>query len=286
MHLRSWLLRSGLVIATAVAMVQGAVAKEPDEVLSSKHAFPQLLFEDEFNHLSLIPSEGAKWRSNYHWGPDTTINNEMQYYVDVARHGTDGPAGAINPFHVNGGILAIEARPAPPDIRQRIRNLHYTSGSLTTEGTFAVQYGYFEIRAKLPTGRGLWPAFWIEPADREWPPEIDVFEVIGQRPWELVTTVHSKARGRHEMVQHHTNVGDMSKDFHVYAVDWTADSIVWYFDGREIARAPTPPDLHKPCYMLLNLAVGGNWPGAPDMTTGFPAWLEVDWVRVWSHRPW
>jgi serralysin len=135
----------------------------------------------------------------------------------------------------------------------------------------------------MPKGRGLWPAFWLLPTDRSWPPEIDVLEFLGNDMTTLHTNAHSKASGKHGDAPVVVRVPDASAGFHRYAVDWESDQIRWYFDGVEVARAPTPADMHKPMYMLVNLAVGGNWPGSPDASTGFPAMLAINWIRAYRH---
>jgi len=141
------------------------------------------------------------------------------------------------------------------------------------------------MRARMPGGRGLWPAFWLLPVDRSWPPEIDVLEILGNDPTTLHTNAHSKASGKHTDAPSVIRLPDTSAGFHSYAVDWEADEIRWYFDGVEVARVPTPPDMHKPMYMLVNLAVGGHWPGSPDASTSFPAVLAIDWIRAYRREP-
>jgi beta-glucanase (GH16 family) len=139
------------------------------------------------------------------------------------------------------------------------------------------------MRAKLPKGRGLWPAFWLLATDRSWPPEIDVMEVLGHEPSKLYTTLHTAETGtntRSDIPAH--NIPDSSAGFHTYAVEWGPADIVFYFDDKEIARRPTPADMHKPFFMLINLAVGGGWPGSPTASTVFPAVYEIDWVRAYK----
>ena len=159
-----------------------------------------------------------------------------------------------------------------------------TSGLITSRDTFSQRYGVFEVRARVPKGRGLWSCIWLLPAAGGWPPEIDILEILGDRPTTLVTTWHSAASGEHTMGPVATEIPDASADFHTYAIDWDADQIRWYFDGFEVAHAQTPADMHVPMYLLMNLAVGGNWPGSPDTNTQFPAALSIDWIRAYQ-RP-
>lgn len=277
----------------AVFMPMGAYANTGDVLDRSGLT---LRFADEFDRLSSYQEdpqtrkgEGV-WRRNfgYRWcGVDDAKNHsliwngEQQLYVDPSFQADgDHPLG-LETTTVRDGVLNITADKAPPATPYGYR---YISGLITSEPSFSQTYGLFEIRAKLPKGKGLWPAVWLLPVSKKWPPEIDIMEMLGDRPTRYYTTLHSKASGTHEQshIPAHEGV-DLSADFHTYAVDWGAQEMVFYFDDREVARAPTPEDMHQPFYVLINLAVGGKWPGNPDDSTVFPATLQVDWVRVWQH---
>jgi serralysin len=237
----------------------------------------RLVFDEGFTTLDLrSPAHpDGRWDTKFATGDRTLPNNaELEIYVD-----RDFKGLGIDPFSVKNGVLTITARPAPESLRSKLGGLRYTSGLLTSEHSFAQTYGYFEVRARLPAGKGLWPAFWLLPLSKEWPPEIDVFEVLGHDPRLVYMTIHSTkmpTRG------YPVPVPDTSEDFHDYGVLWGHDQIVWYFDGVERARARTPDDMHKPMYMLINLAVGGTWPGAPDAVTRFPAEMQVARVRAYA----
>lgn len=148
-------------------------------------------------------------------------------------------------------------------------DLAYRSGLITTQNLFTQRHGYFEMRAKLPAGRGLWPAFWLLPAGGGWPPEIDVMEVLGHEPDTLHTSVHW-TQGGHKSTIQRIRVTDMSLGFHSFAVSWQPEVISWFFDGQEVARTPTPKELTEPMYLLANLAVDGkgSWLGPPDVLSG------------------
>jgi beta-glucanase (GH16 family) len=252
-------------------------------------------FADEFNEFSWYaegledrPSGGGTWRSNFGYAPlqhrgSRTLgsNGEMQVYSDRGFRGTAAATLGIDPFRIVNGTLEIIGDKAPEHVKPFIYNYEYTSGLITTQFSFSQVYGVFEMRARLPHGRGLWPTFWLLPKDRSWPPEIDIFEILGQEPTVLHTNAHSKATGTHTNAAEVIRVADMSADFHTYTVDWQKDEIRWYFDGVEVARAPTPADMHKPMYILANLAIGGNWVGRPDKSTHFPAILTIDWIRAY-----
>jgi len=222
------------------------------------------------------------WKTSYIWGSDIRINNELQYYVDPRIHG-------YNPFSLEDGILTITARPTPAKLLPLVNHMPYVSGVLTTEEGFSQQYGRFEARVKVPKGKGLWSAFWLLPSFDQWPegvailPEIDVMESIGHELKTFHTTLHTNQTG--ELTSHaydHTGSVELYRDFHRYSVIWTRDKVSWYLDGRKMAEHPTPADFTRPKHFLLNLAIGGNWPGNPDTATRFPARFQVDYVKAWT----
>ena len=235
-------------------------------------------FDDEFNSFSMWNGSSGVWETSYPWAPASggtnPANNELEWYINPAY----GPTSSVNPFSVSNGILTIEANPASPTI-EAITGQPFTSGIITTYHSFAQTYGYFEMRAQLPTGQGLWPAFWLLPTDQSWPPEIDIMEMIGSEPNNLYNFVHY---GNNQAADGITSVTGMTTGFHTYGVDWEKDYITWYFDGNVVSKLATPAGLDKPMYMLVDLAVGGNWPGSPDATTHFPADLKVDYVRAYT----
>jgi beta-glucanase (GH16 family) len=236
-----------------------------------------LTFADEFNTLSLWNGSRGTWDSNFWWGAANgstlTGNGERQWYID-----TDyGPTTSVNPFSIEDGVLTITAARAPSEIRPYINNYEYTSGLLTTYESFAQTYGYFEIRADMPANQGAWPAFWLLPKDGSWPPELDVIEMRGQDPNTLIAGVHSKATTSYIPTPYVAS----TDGFHTYGVLWTNDALVWYFDNAEVARTATPADMHKPMYMLVNLAVGGM-AGTPADGLSTPAEMQIDYVRAYA----
>lgn len=253
-------------------------------------------FGDDFDKFSW-DSQGASpskvrrgtWRTNYGWGPPTaeasrSLTNEQQVYTDPAFRGTVEAPFRITPFHINQGILEIWGEKAPETMLPAIWGRKYTSGLITTKGSFSQLYGVFEIRAKLPKGRGYFPAFWLLPVDSSWPPELDVFEMLGHETTVLYSTTHTLATGEHTTVTNAAQTPDLSADFHDYAVAWSKTDIRWYFDGVEIGRTPTPADMNKPMYLLANLAIGSSWPGSPDSSTVFPGIFAIDWIRAYRVR--
>lgn len=246
-----------LLVLLALSRLTLANAAEPSQRPGWK-----LTFDDEFNGTALDP---AKWTPADPWGHER--NHELQAYFKDA-------------FEVRDGVLHIKAerREAFYSGKQRT----YTSGMMSTHDKFAQQYGRFEIRCRVPSGKGMWPAFWLLPEPLDWPPEIDVLEILGHQPNKVYMTHHF----RNEQRQHKSHGGswvgpDFSADFHEFAVEWSPQSIVWFVDGVERFRSEdsVPP---AKMYLLVNLAIGGDWPGAPDEKTHFPATFDVDYVRVYE----
>jgi beta-glucanase (GH16 family) len=211
-------------------------------------------------------------------------NGELEVYVDPGFSGTGTMSLNLNPFQIVNGKLQIAAQPLNEDLQQFTWGRSYSSGLLSSKRSFNQKYGLFEIRAKIPKGKGLWPAFWLLPLNGSWPPELDVLEILGDNPQKLYVSWHSNAGGKHTSETKGIDVPDASEDFHTYSVYWTKDFIEWFFDDIQVASKPTPQDFHQPMYMLVNLAVGGGWPGAPDKTTQFPAKYSIDWIRAYGRK--
>lgn len=249
-----------------------------------------LTFDDEFNSLSLYNGVSGTWDPTYGFGG---LNNfasrihgdEKQIYVDPSFTGSTSSALGANPFSIHDGILDITAAPTSPALADALEGYQYTSGLITTRESFQQTYGYFEMRAELPQGQGLWPAFWLMPANGGWPPELDVVEMLGNNPSTIYTTAHFNGPTGPAQSAFGSNVADTSSGFHTYGVDWEPDQITWYFDGKQVAQTATPADMHSPMYLLANLAVGGSWPGSPDATTPFPANMQIDYIRAYASGP-
>ncbi len=208
-------------------------------------------------------------------------NNELESYTD----------GAANAWLDGRGHLVIEARKEPTKGPDGIAR-DYSSARLKTQGKFDQRYGKFEARMMLPKGQGIWPAFWMLGADIDkagWPGcgEIDVLEHIGREPKTAYATLHGPGYSGGAGIQGKILSDTLYTAFHDYAVEWTPERIVWTFDGKpyhtveakEVGNKPWP--FEKPQFIILNLAVGGGWPGNPDATTVFPQRLVVDHVRAW-----
>ncbi len=239
-----------------------------------------LTFEDNFDTLSLRNGDKGTWDAKFWWAADRgsplTGNGEQQWYVNPSY----GPTSSANPFSVKNGVLTITAKPAPAALQQQIDGYDYTSGLLNTHSSFSQTYGYFEIRADMPSEQGAWPAFWLLPEDGSWPPELDVVEMRGQDPNTVNVTVHSDHGGSHLIDT--TPVKVASTDgFHTYGMKWDQDHITWYFDDVAVAQKATPADMHSPMYMLTNLAIGGA-AGSPKDGLKNGSQMSIDYIRAYQ----
>lgn len=247
---------------------------------------PSLVWNDEFDGPAGSTFDRAKWVADT--GGSGFGNQERQFYT--TRTG--------NVVLDGNGHLVITARPETPSSGYACwyGSCGYSSARLKTQGLFARAYGRFEARILIPRGQGIWPAFWMLGADIDvigWPEggEIDIMENIGREPRVVHGTVHgpgysgSASIGRADTLPS----AAYADDFHVFSIKWQPSEIRWYVDGRLYNRM-TPADLPRgtawvfdsPFFILLNVAVGGTWPGDPDGSSTFPQQMLVDYVRVYS----
>lgn len=236
-----------------------------------------LVFNEDFNNFSL---DGSKWNTSYRWGPQWVINGESQHYVDILNQ----PDFGHSPFEFNGEHLTISATRTPDWLRDSAGQQDYLSGVLTTHNKFNMKYGYVEMRAKLPRGKGLWPAFWLlHSGDYNKRPEIDVVEMLGENPNVVYNTYHYFENNNLQSTPSFQVTGaDYSADFHTYGVQWEPGRIIWYVDGVERNRFDNGNVSYEDMYLLVNLAVGGWWGGLPDGSTPFPARLSIDYIRAYQ----
>jgi beta-glucanase (GH16 family) len=270
----------------------------------------QLVWADEFDGAMLDTTRWAPQFGNGFTDPVTNAwvpgwgNEEQQYY-------TNEPGNLA----IHDSCLYIRA------LREPRENCAYTSARISTRQIdgrvlFDQAYGRFECRARMTAGQGLWPAFWMLPSEAHYggwaaSGEIDVLEVVGAHPEEILGSIHFGSgwpHRDHRTVVHRFTAGDSAEQFHVYAVEWDPGSIRWLVDDQVYAEQrfwwscsrrsdtgglaprdasdvnPWPAPFDRPFHLLLNLAVGGGLPGAPDHTTVFPAEFVVDYVRVYKRR--
>jgi Ca2+-binding RTX toxin-like protein len=241
-------------------------------------------FSEEFNSLNLFDysTKTGLWKPRYDWGGiyNYTIpsNGEKQIYVAPGFQGTSDHDLGLNPFSLSNGVLTIRAEKASSTVKPDIWNYDYTSGVLTTRGTFQQQYGYFEIRADVPDGWGYWPAFWLSPLNGS-KAELDVLESLGRDPHVNYAFTHDWVTGNHTTS---TTFTPDPSGFHTYGMLWTPSGISFYLDGLKTFSAPTTDGLKTPMYMVLNLAVGGYWADFPNGSTPFPGEFKIDYVKAWA----
>jgi Ca2+-binding RTX toxin-like protein len=242
-------------------------------------------FNDDFDTLSLYRGTSGNWVTRYEWGGTTaytlTSNGEKQIYVDPYFRGLPGSQAdtslGLNPFSIADGHLTITAAPTPASAATYTGGYAFTSGMLTSAGSFAQTYGYFEITADLPEGHGVWPAFWLLRADNVWPPEIDIMEAFGDEN----TMVHSGVWFDKTPTQNGNwqSTGDLSGE-HTFSCEWTPYTITFFVDGHQTASYATPTDMNSEMFMVINLAMGGNWVGNPAADT--TAHFTIDSVRAYQ----
>ena len=241
-----------------------------------------LVWSEEFDEPTLDPDtwfsetgDGSQY-GLVGWG-----NNELQWYL---------PGNA----QINAGHLVISAR------EEMHNGYDYTSARIVTRDRFAFRYGRIEARIRLPGGQGLWPAFWLFPQDETYGTwaasgEIDIMEAVnldGAGGNEVYGTIHygGPYPANHFSGQAYTVGSSASANFHEYALEWDPYEIRWYVDSILYSTRNTwtstgavyPAPFDQPFHILLNVAVGGNWPGSPEVSTSFPVTMEVDYVRVYS----
>ena len=279
------------VIGIAVALALGACGSSDSPgpgTVTPPVTQPQwtLAWSDEFDGASGAPVDGTKWvaeSGGHGWG-----NQEREYYT----------AGTENASLDGSGHLVITAKAEPPNTPYQCwyGACRYTSARLITKARFETTYGRFEARIRIPRGQGIWPAFWMLGSNIDaagWPRcgEIDVMENIGREPNMIHGTMHGPGYsgaggigGSYEIA-----AKPFADDYHVFVVEWTLNELRWLVDDKEYKRtSPGSMPLgatwvfDHPFFLLLNIAVGGAWPGDPDATTVFPQQMLVDYVRVYK----
>lgn len=273
------LLRRCLLAALSAALVGAAAVGPARADTAAAPAAAAATFSDSFDGPAGSAVDGSKWTLET---GDNVNNHERQYYTSGTKNAAlDG----------QGHLVITAKRENPANYQCWYGSCQYTSARLNTSGKFNAQYGHVEARMKIPRGQGMWPAFWMLGTPVNWPDsgEIDVMENVGFEPSTVHGTIHGpgySGSGGIGAGYSLPNGQAFADAFHTYAVDWAPDSITWTVDGNVYQRR-TPADLggktwvfNKPFFLILNLAVGGYWPGDPDGSTQFPAQLVVDSVSV------
>jgi beta-glucanase (GH16 family) len=246
-----------------------------------------LIWSDEFNGADGTSPDASKW--TYDTGGKGWGNNELECYTNLTQNA-----------QVKGGNLVITAMHQPAYACTDGTTRDYTSARLKTQGLFSQAYGRFEARIKIPKGQGMWPAFWMLGNDISsvgWPKcgEIDIMENIGKEPAMVHGSLHSSstvAKTSDATASFSLPAGqNFADDFHLYAVEWEPGTARFYIDSNlyaTFAQSQWPAggvwSFDHPFFIILNVAVGGSWPGSPDKTTVFPQQMLVDYVRVYSKQ--
>jgi beta-glucanase (GH16 family) len=243
----------------------------------------QLVWSDDFNGADGSAPDATKWAiqiGGNGWG-----NNELEYYTARSQN-----------VQVKGGNLVITALKEDYTGSDGVTQ-HYTSARMQTKGLFSQQGGRFEASIKIPKGQGIWPAFWMLGSDIDtnpWPTcgEIDIMENIGKEPSINHGSLHGPGYAPGNVTAAYTaSSGALGDGFHLYAVEWDTSQVRFYVDSNLYATftpsslpSGSPWEFNKPFFLLLNVAVGGEWPGSPDNTTQFPQQMLVDYVRVYQKQ--
>jgi beta-glucanase (GH16 family) len=246
-----------------------------------------LIWNDEFDSPAGSPPDSSKWKHDIGgggWG-----NKEWEYYTDLPKNAsTDG-----------AGNLVIRAEQVQGQEEKRMcwyGECKFTSARILTQDKFTVTYGRGEARIKVPYGQGIWPAFWMLGEDipsKGWPEcgEIDIMENIGREPSAAHGTVHGPGYSGAEGISHTftlPNGEKFSDDFHVFAMEWEPNEIRWYVDDNLYGTLKKDSFTEKrwvfdhPFFIIMNVAVGGYWPGYPDETSVFPQTMMIDYVRAYQ----
>jgi len=264
---------TNLIVLVFVLTISGCVGDRP-----ATYEGYTLDWQDEFKGKDI---DKSVWQHAV--GGGGFGNNELQFYTNKAENS-----------RIENGILILEAR------RERMAGYPYTSAKLQTFQRKSLQYGRVEVRAKLPTGRGSWPAIWMLPENNTnygigWPDsgEIDIMEHVGFDQGNVHFTIHTAAFNHKAGTQKGGSIKlpDASEKFYVYGIEWTPQSIRWYVDDRTTFVFENPQTgwqawpFDKPFYLILNIACGGDWGGLRGIDNdSFPWRMEIDWVRVYRRN--
>lgn len=275
--LRTWILSVGCLVAVIF-------------ITYPARAGWQLEWSDDFNGNQINTTNWTfdSGNGNGGWG-----NRELECYTSRTQN-----------VYVAGGMLHIIAQ------KEVYQGQHFTSAKLKTRGLFSQKYGRFEFYARLPQGKGFWPALWLMPENAvygHWAAsgEIDVMENRGSDPEKVFGTLHFGGMSPHNAQSHgpafNFPPGDSANKFHLYSIEWTTNAISWYVDDHLYQKQtnwwsssnpadphdhnPYPAPFDQPFYIIMNLAVGGNFGGNPDEATVFPGEMQIKYVRVYSESP-
>lgn len=239
--------------ATISEIMEADIIIRPNEAVPDKPGEWSLAWEDQFDGAA--PDQGI-WNIV---SAQPFANNELQTYAPE------------NVGTADGNLVITSTKGDT-----------YFSGAVTTDNKKLMQYGKLEIRAKLPSGKGIFPAFWLKPASGGILPEIDIIEFLGHEPDTVWHVFHyNDEKGAKQSASHKFKGGDLTKDYHVFGLEWTEQSIKWFVDGVETFSVENNSPSNK-LYLYINTAIGGNWPSNPDSSTEFPQAMYIDYVKYYT----
>lgn len=268
-----------MVLAVVAALVVFGVWPRVGAAILSRTGLSEttttVLLDESFDGDSL---DTRVWNTCHWWGDEgctISSNDELEWYRPEQ-------------VSVSDGALRLTADREPTRGSDG-KDYEYRSGMVTTGpansddnvGKVSWTYGTVEARVRVPAGRGLWPALWMLPLDRESTPEIDIMEVIGQDPGRMMMHFHPRDRDDDSPSKDYRLTGETLADgWHTVRLDWQPERLTWSLDGKQVWHLTGSQVPDEPMYLVLNLAVGGIYPGPPDETTKFPATFEIDRIRI------
>jgi serralysin len=283
-------------VAGSALMVAAAVVSTPHPKLDRSELV--LTFEDTFSgdHLDIwnpLANPNGRWKTNLISGEQSgpgayssrtlAPNADKQIWVDPTFTGTSGTPLNLDPFSISNDGLTIKAWPTPADMKPKLWGFSYLSGMISTQKSFAQRYGYFEMTAEWPGGKGAHPGFWLVPTDGSWPPELDIAEEVGDTDVAYFTVHYAGPDGKPLQDAGKITHADSQNRFTRFGMLWTPQVIAWYQDDKLI-RTIRNPGVNKPCYILATLEIGGIWPGDPDATTAWPMQWKIKAIRAYRLR--
>lgn len=273
----------GACLAVAVIPFLGPSARHPafaDDPGSLAAGYPEsrVLLDERFDGNTL---DASIWNTCHWWqdeGCTIGSNQELEWYLPQQ-------------VRVSGGALQLTAEPRAISASDG-KDYGFASGMVTTgpqahneAPKLAFTFGKVEVRFRIPAGKGLWPAIWLLPASEESRPEIDMLEILGDDAARLRMHLHPKDRSMRSIEKNYVRPDGetLASRWHTIALDWSPGKLVYFLDGRAIWELVDQRVPDEPMYLVMNLAVGGSYPGPPDQDTGFPATFGIDYVRIRSH---
>lgn len=258
----------GTVVIIGLWYVKQFFVNVPELIIANNSPNKAALFNDYKLASHLDKEWHLIWQDNF-------IESNLNRSKWTTEHGQFDKNNEMQVYHPEQVVVDQE-------YLKIITTEEFKSGAIHTMDKFSFLYGRVEMRARLPKGKGIFPAFWMMPnIEQTWLPEIDILELLGHEPDRAWMVVHWLENGILKSDSTSFKGPDFSTDFHIFTLEWSEDQLTWFIDGEQRFETDAyVPDV--PMYLYLNTAVGGDWPGAPDHSTDFPQVFEIDYVRVYQ----